>query len=564
MNEILIMILQAWVNIFLMFYKAWGVVCGVCLIMIWQLRQTRFYAVFVWPAAISFLIPFPLLAALPEMTQFVSGRRVTPPVELWYWFVGGLMSPLLGMLLLSRFGGQLWTYIVSIFTKPLPQQRTGRTDIRTVSEILPDPLDNEYDPEKYFNSGKGVFLGLNEHQKPIYLPAQEWRSSHCQIVGTTGAGKNVIAGVLLAQAVEQGGSVVVIDPKDDEYFPTVMATIAKKSGVPFVYLDLVAQKAQWNPFAGKTEQESEELLASSFRMASSDSDGDVYRTLERRILRRFAKFCSHNPGPMHKQFSEFFAANQDFVQKAVKLHADLEELVFTPSAQATNGIDLSGLLSAGAVIYVRGSVRNPRIVTLQKIFLLSCLQIIESRDRSKARHVSIFLDEFKHMLSRPAMDAMGTIRDKKAHLIIAHQSLGDLDDCGNDLTPKSVIGAVVDNCAIKFAYKARSPETASWLSSLSGTILVDDETRAVETNLGLTEKQSGRTLRQAERPLIDVNQLLMLPKRTAVLFGFGCAQFIYTSPIIVDRSAFNIEAVGEDVHPSRPNSSLAGDLLDVD
>jgi hypothetical protein len=111
---------------------------------------------------------------------------------------------------------------------------------------------------------------------------------------------------------------------------------------------------------------------------------------------------------------------------------------------------------------------------------------------------------------------------------------------------------------------ARDPETAMWLSKLSGTMLVDDETRTIERNLGLTEKQAQRTLRQAERPYIDVNQLYMLPKRTAVLFGVGHAQFIYTSPVRVDVAAFKIEANGEDTQQSKEEQSLAGSLLDVD
>lgn len=561
--DILIKLLKAWVSLFLHFHQFWGVICGVSLLAIWLLRQSRLWVIFVWPAILSAGVALPLLFALPEMTEALAGKRVTPPKELWYWFLGGLIAPSLGLLLFSRYGGQLGSWIASILTKPFGRQRPGRTDVRTVAEVLPGVLQHAYDPEKFFSSKKGIFLGLNERKKPIFLPTSEWRASHCEILGTTGSGKGVAAGVLLAQAVQQGEAVVVLDPKWDEYLPSVMASVAKKAGVPFVYIDLTGSQAQWNPFLGKSEQESEELLTCGFGMASADSDADVYRVVERRVARRFSAFCSQNPGPMHRQFSDFFAANHEFVQSAQKFYADLEELVFTPCVQASTGADLPALLQSGAVIYVRGSTRNPRIVNLQKIFLLSCMQIIEARERATARHVAIFLDEFKYMLSRPAIEAMGTIRDKRAHLIVAHQSLGDLEDCGHDLTANAVIGAVVENCAIKLAYKARHPDTALWLSRLSGTILVDDETRTIERNLGLTEKQSQRTLRQAERPLIDVNQLIMLPPRTAVLFGVGCAQFIYTSPIRVDLASIKIEAVGEDVQPSKNSSSLAGSLLDV-
>lgn len=104
---------------------------------------------------------------------------------------------------------------------------------------------------------------------------------------------------------------------------------------------------------------------------------------------------------------------------------------------ATNvavGVDLADLIQRGAVVYVRGSMRNPRILKLQRIFLLSVIQHIESRPREDARHACIFMDEFKYLISRPALEALGAIRDKRAHVIIAHQSLGDLRDCPSTLT----------------------------------------------------------------------------------------------------------------------------------
>lgn len=564
LTETLIAALRAWVHLFLMGHQVWGAVCGISLLATWLLRKSRLWVIFTWPAAISAAIAVPLLVALPDMTQALTGQRVNIPSALTYWFVGGLVSPAICLLLLSRYGGQFWSWLANGLTKPFSRQRPSRTDVRTVSDVLPGALQEPYDPERYFQPKNGLFIGLNELKRPIYIPTVEWRSSHVQILGTTGSGKGVAAGVLLAQAVQQGEAVIIIDPKSDEFLPAVMASRAKKAGVPFVYLDLTAQKAQWNPFWAKSEQEIEELLTAGLGMGDTGSDADVYRVEDRRVARRFAAFCSRDPKSMYRSFTDFFTANPDLIDSARKLHADLEELAFTACVQASAGIDLPALLEAGAVVYVRGSTRNPCILKLQKILLLSCMQTIEARDRAAARHVALFLDEFKYVLSRPAIEALGAIRDKRAHVLVAHQTLGDLEDCGKDLSAQAVIGAVVENCAIKLAYKARDPDTALWLSKLSGTILVDDETRTIERNIGLTEKQAQRTLRQAERALIDINQLLMLPKRTAVLFGVGHARFIYTSPIRVDPAAFPIEVHGEVVQSPQGDLSLAGSLLDVD
>jgi len=110
---------------------------------------------------------------------------------------------------------------------------------------------------------------------------------------------------LLAQSLQQGESVIVIDPKSDEYLPAVLASRAKKENVPFVYIDFLGSKAQWNPFQSKTEQEIEELLTAGLGMGDTGSDADIYRTEDRRVARRFAVFCKNHPGPIHKQFGDF-------------------------------------------------------------------------------------------------------------------------------------------------------------------------------------------------------------------------------------------------------------------
>ena len=243
-----------------------------------------------------------------------------------------------------------------------------------------------------------------------------------------------------------------------------------------------------------------------------------------------------------------------------------------PATNITQGINLAELIQAGAVIYVRGSMRSPSILKLQRIFVLSVMQHIEARDRESARHVCLFMDEFKYLISRPALEALGAIRDKRAHVIIAHQSLGDLRDGPADLDPEAVVASVNENCAIKISYAVKDPDTADWLARMSGQILVDDEIRQVKTNVGLAEtRENGRSLRQAERPLIDTNMLQALPERCAVLYGAGLAQFFFSAPITVTKTTaavtpLRFESVGADgsVASQSQAPTLGRALLDVD
>lgn len=83
-----------------------------------------------------------------------------------------------------------------------------------------------------------------------------------------------------------------------------------------------------------------------------------------------------------------------------------------------------------------------------------------------------------------------------------------------------------------------NPETAEWLAAMSGQILVDDETRSVEKNLGQADIVRGeRTIRQADRYLVDVNMLLNLPRGSAVVLGDGLAKFVSIRPIKTEKTS---------------------------
>lgn len=132
----------------------------------------------------------------------------------------------------------------------------------------------------------------------------------------------------------------------------------------------------------------------------------------------------------------------------------------------------------------------------------------------------------KYHLSKPALEGLGAARDKGVHILMAHQSIADLRDCPADLNGDAVVGAVVENCKFKLVYKLQDPDTAEWIARMSGTILVDDESRKVTTTAVLTEKvDNERMLRQAESYYIDSNMLQNLPKFVSYIFSANALAF---------------------------------------
>lgn len=395
-------------------------------------------------------------------------------------------------------------------------ERNTRTDVRKVKELLPDST--EYNPLDYIDLKKGVFIGLNKDDQPQYITLKEFRTQHGAIIGTTGSGKGVTATVLLYQAIISGEAVFVEDPKDDEWAPHVLREACKKAGKKFTLINLNKLNYQLDLLADISHEQLEELFNAGFSLAKKGEASDFYRIKDRRAARNTAVIYEKG-----MTLRDLF--NTDFVQALREdvpaFCGELEEIALVNSINAKNGFSLKEVFDEGGCCYIIGSTRNQKIISAQRMILTRLIQIAETRDRinSTPRTVAIFLDELKYHLSRPAMEGLGTARDKGVHIFMAFQAIDDLRDCPSDLNGDSVIGAVVENAKFKLIYKIQNPETAEWAAKMTGSILVDDEMRKVRTDLSLTEKvDTDRMIRQAESYYIDSNMFLNLPEKVGFVF----------------------------------------------
>jgi type IV secretory pathway TraG/TraD family ATPase VirD4 len=187
-----------------------------------------------------------------------------------------------------------------------------------------------------------------------------------------------------------------------------------------------------------------------------------------------------------------------------------------------DGPNLPDLIATPGFLYIIGSIRSVESLQCQKLLLLRILQIIEKRPESLADRlpIALMLDEFKYILSPPALQALGTVRDKNCHLTLAHQSIGDLEECLG-LDPAAVRGAVLENTGIKFIYRATTLETAEWASGLSGTIVA--KTRRSDVQQSAFDAATAQYT-DVERALLTINDIYSMPKLVGMLFGVGLAK----------------------------------------
>ncbi|UJR62388.1 type IV secretory system conjugative DNA transfer family protein [Dickeya zeae] len=440
-------------------------------------------------------------------------------------------------------------------------ERELRTDVRTVRSLLPETL--HYDPLDYIDLNKGLFIGMDRNIQPMYLPLNDWQKQHADIIGTTGAGKGVAAGILLYQSILAGEGVFIMDPKDDEWAPHLYRKACEDAGKPFALIDLRKPHYQLNLIEAITADELEELFVAGFSLAEKGQESDFYRIDDRKAARMAAQFVSSHPSSTIRDIY-----NGEYVQGIAEdikaFFGKIEELALLNAINAPTGFSLQSVFDEGGCCYIIGSMRNSKIITAQRMLLVRLYQLAERRDRVKEtpRPIAIFLDELKYHLSKPALEGLGAARDKGVHIIMAHQSIADLKDCPADLKGDAVVGAVVENAKFKLVYRVMDPDTAEWVARMSGTILVDDEIRKAKTDAVLTETIDGeRTIRQAERFFIDSNMILNLPDFVSFIFTtrtLPSASLI--SPIKVQKHELEIYSVSPDIAASAAPVKIALDF----
>ncbi|OGS98462.1 MAG: hypothetical protein A3F73_09320 [Gallionellales bacterium RIFCSPLOWO2_12_FULL_59_22] len=508
-------------------------------------------------AALATIGAFPLAAWAAIV--FVLGYSVSAS---WVgWWIAGAFFGWLALIVGVRTFSPMVDRVKHKLTKRSDLERNRKTDAREIHKFLPKGA-VQFNPTRFFDQKKGVFIGLDEDEKPLYVQMPGGTSApHIQVVGTTGAGKGVCLGVMAAQFLARGEAVFFMDPKNDEWAPHVLYQECLRMGVPFHFVDLrPGVDAQLNPVLDANAEEIQELFIAAFALSERGDASDFYGIADRKAALLAAKYIAEHRCTMAAAFG---ALHGELAGMAEKFDGKLGELAALASINARQGgVDLAQVIDQGGCVYVVGSMRHDTIKTVQRMLLVRLIQIAETRDRMAGplRPVAIVLDEVKYHISRPALEALGAARDKGVHLVLAHQSRGDLRDCPNDLDPDAVVDAIVENCRLKLAYRVINPDTAEWLSRMSGSILVDDEMRRIEKNMSLVETMNGeRSIRQAERYLIDENMLLNLPKSVAVAFGDGLPKFVSIQPVktVKSREAIAIQAVEGD------KAMQAADLIDV-
>ena len=447
--------------------------------------------------------------------------------RIWPW----VKPPALGTLAGTVIGIGLAVFL-TMRTIPRLERGQGLRDVRHMHRLFAGM--KAFSPLQYIDLHKGIFIGLEDGRHPVHVPLRPFQETMTQVIGASGSGKGIALGLMAFQFVLARECCIVFDPKGDRRLPLQLALAAKKAGVAFHQLDLNPEMPpQFNLCAGAVAHEIEELFIGGLGLQPTAGDADYYRGIDQDAAEKVAQRVATNGAPSLVS-ALAIALKDEGICKADNFVRRLRQVCQLSAIQSTHNFDLAGIVERGDVLYVRGSTDNHRVKALQTMLLIRLLQIIKSGGSS--RKVAMVLDEFKHVLCSVSLDALGTVRELGCHVILAHQSMGDLGAIPG-LRREDVEPRVVDNTTLKLVYRLNDAKASVDFAARSGKQRTHAEgIRGLDEN---SQDQRSWNEVQQFRMSEDLFTHLHRPSdgkevvAAGVLFGYKAARLIAVSPIHV-------------------------------
>jgi len=463
--------------------------------------------------------------------------QLTGAVGLWLWPLAKTTAIGAVALYVAAFAARV---LIARFVLPgvsgwmrahrISQSTDALADIRTEQARY---VPKSFDPRRYFvetgtTKQPGLFLGLDDQGKALFLPWPVFRETHLQIIGPTRYGKGVVAGCILAQSIRAGFGSWYFDPKEDNHIPKIMAEQAKATGRPFVILDLVNNLGAYAPFAGGSLQDRIGRIVQAYKLEDTGSDGDYYKRSERKMIRLALERVPADNATLANILKAFqqvkfqeLGGDERRVAQETSVESGLAEWAGIPNitGNGQTGLRVQEALDSNAVVYVRCSTKGLARDVARILLTELAETALKSPPAADGRHAFMLVDEARSMISSPLISALTTVAGAGMTVGLAYQSILDMRNMDDKrLDAGSVEGAVNVNCQVKILYGTTDFDTAKWISQTSGTrrVFLAQLEKAETSAFGGEKWGSDRSFREDEAPLISPNTVLALKPRVAV------------------------------------------------
>lgn len=412
-----------------------------------------------------------------------------------------------------------------------------------------------------------VFLGKSmKSRRNLYL-SSEMRKMHTHVVGSTGSGKtDSVILPLLAQDIQHGRGALVMDAKGDRETLNKIHHHVQQAGreKDFLFFSLAYPEKsntynpllRGNPTALKdkiisanvwTEEfykkKSEETLLLLMKSLKEQKEIVTFQKLYELLSneKKLTDLAKNLKSPRLKDAMLAILTNYRVFQKDLSgMTADLGMIAESEFADILTSeqpeIDLLDAYLNKKIVYFQlnsqgyeETARRFGRIVLQDLKTISNY-IQAYLPEEKRNFFPIYVDEFSNFAYEQFIEFLNKARGAHLAILIAHQSLGDLEKAGDHFLKQ-----VLENCNIKIIMRQDDPASIETYSRISGTVTAFKDTYQTEESL-LDKNLTGLgTVREVEEFRIKPNMIREL--------GRGEAALIIKQPFVTDL--LQLDYIGE-------------------
>ena len=207
----------------------------------------------------------------------------------------------------------------------------------------------------------------------------------------------------------------------------------------FIWLN--SEVPQVNLFDNATELEIVNALIEALSMKEKGTDSDVYTLEEQEIIR---KVVSEGD----RSFGSWLEIAESEHSRSRKVIARFQALKRYGCINGTES--LLTKLNEGNIYVIFDESDETQKIIARLIFARLC-QI--KRNNLYTEQLTLFCDEFIHLVNKSSVNALGLLRSHKMNFMIAHQSLGDFEANFPDVESNEAKQRTLDNTQVKIIYR---------------------------------------------------------------------------------------------------------------
>jgi len=443
--------------------------------------------------------------------------------------------------------------LISFIRKKIKDERLGNSAIKRLNK------NSLY---------KRTFIGLTDDKKIISL-SEVQRSKHLEVIGKSGTGKTKsVLAPIAAQDMLSGKSVIIVNGKGDQNFPSLAYAAAKEYGreKDFLYFNLAFPKRShaYNPI--HIGRYGDPLVIADRMFSVLGYENEYYRDVAFNFFKNIVCIMAETGKAFNlrdiyiclcSKEALDYVCNISSAKRNIKLLEWAIDSIERQKEDTLSGLKIKleffclDILNAyNPDIIIEEVVEDDKIAFISlnvnmmptlapavaRLFLKELQQHIGAREADQKRNqnpCSIILDEFSTFIYKHFHVAISQFREGNAQLTFAHQSGRDLN-----LFEKELGAVVWDNAQTKIVLAQDDSTQCQMISEMIGTQKVIERTERYDRGHFFIRKPTFESSNKY------VDEFLFHPNKIKKLHPYGQGYILTTK----DPDAVN-HSKKDSIHP---------------